>query len=127
MSEPLSLPTELHAAADALVQNLLASEPFLAYHQSQAQLDSDAQARALLARFSAHQASLQRKQARGRVTQAEIEELGAIQAEVQANATIVACVQARQGAIDQLREVNQEISQLLGVDFASLARQTKCC
>ncbi len=117
----------MYEATNSLIQNLLASEPFLAYQQSQAQLASDPQARGMLGRFSALQAGLRRKQARGSVTQADIEELGAVQAEVQANTTITAYAQSQGEAVNLLREVNQEISQLLGVDFASLARQSSCC
>src|SRR5512143_4069735 len=95
MTETVNLPPELYAATDGLIQNLLASEPFLVYQQSQAQLASDPQARGLLRRYSALQASLRRKQARGSVTQADIEELGAVQAEVQANATITAYAQSQ--------------------------------
>lgn len=68
-----------------------------------------------------------RKQADGSVTEAELGELATVQAQVKANATITAYAQAQQEAVNFLREINQEISPLLGVDFASLARQTSCC
>jgi cell fate (sporulation/competence/biofilm development) regulator YlbF (YheA/YmcA/DUF963 family) len=126
MCETLNFPPELYEATDGLIQNLLASEPFLAYHQSQVRLDSDPQARALLERLSALQSGLRRKQTNGGVTQAEIEELRAVQDQVQANATILAYAQSQQEAVNFLREINQEISQLLGVNFASLARATTC-
>lgn len=122
----MNFPAELYEATDSLIQNLLASEPFLTYQQSQVQLDADSEARALLKRLSGLQAGLRRKQANGGVTQAEIAELRTVQAQVQANAAIAAYAQAQQDAVNSLREVNQEISQLLGMDFASLARQSTC-
>ena len=109
-----------------LTQNLLASKPFLTYHQSQARLEADSQARSLLERLSALQSGIRRKQINGAVTQSEIEELRAIQTQVQTNATIMAYAQSQQDAVNFVREINQEISQLLGVDFASLARATTC-
>ena len=126
MHKTLNLPPSLYEATDSLIQNLLASEPILAYHQSQARLESDPAARGLLERLSALQSSLRRKQTNGGVTQAEIDELRAVQAQVQANATIMAYAQSQQEAVNFLREINQEISQLLGMDFASLARQSTC-
>ncbi len=121
-----NFPPELDEATDSLIQNLLASKPFLAYQQSQARLDADPQARALLERLSALQAGLRRKQINGGITQADIADLRMLQAQVQANAAIMAYAQAQQGAMDFLREINQEISQSLGLDFASLARQNSC-
>jgi cell fate (sporulation/competence/biofilm development) regulator YlbF (YheA/YmcA/DUF963 family) len=126
MTNTLNLPPELYEATDHLIQSLLASEPFLVYQQSQVQLESDPQARALLARLSALQAHLRRQQTNGGVTQAEIEELRALQAQVQANGAIQAYAQSQQAAMALLRAVNQEVSQLLGIDFAMLARQTTC-
>lgn len=126
MRETVNFPTELYDATDGLIQNLLASEPFLAYQQSQARMNSDSQTRALLKRLSALQTELRRKQTNGSVTQADIEELRAVQAKVQANAAIMAYAQSQQEVVTFLREINQEISQLLGVDFASLARQSTC-
>lgn len=126
MPNTLNLPPELHAATDALIQNLFASEPFVAYQHAQTGLNSDPQARALLARLSALQAHLRRQQTNGGVSQTEIEELRAVQTQVQANAAIMTYAQSQQAAMDSLRAVNQEISQLLGVDFAALAQQNAC-
>ena len=126
MHKTLNFPPDLYEATDSLIQNLLASEPFLAYHQSKERLESDTQARGLLERLSALQSGLRRKQSNGGVTKAEIDELRAFQLQVQANATIMAYAQSQQEAVNYLREINQEISQLLGIDFASLARQSTC-
>jgi cell fate (sporulation/competence/biofilm development) regulator YlbF (YheA/YmcA/DUF963 family) len=121
-----NFPPELYVATDSLIQNLLASEPFQAYQKSRAQFKSDSQAHALIERLSALQAELRRQQTNGSVTQADIEELRAVQAEVQANTTLIAHTSSQQEAVNFLREINQEISQLLGVDFAILAKQSTC-
>ncbi len=116
----------MYEATDSLIQNLLASEPFLAYHQSQTRLESDPASHGLLERLSELQSGIRQKQISGDVTQMEIEELRAVQSQVQANATIMAYAQSQQEAVNFLREINQEISRLLGMDFASLARQNTC-
>jgi cell fate (sporulation/competence/biofilm development) regulator YlbF (YheA/YmcA/DUF963 family) len=121
------LPPELEKATDDLIQNLLASEAFRAYQKSRAQYKSDSLAHSLIEQLSALQTELRRKQINGNVTQADIEVLGSVQAEVQANVTLIAYTSTQQAAASFLRGVNQEISQLLGVNFASLAKQSNCC
>jgi cell fate (sporulation/competence/biofilm development) regulator YlbF (YheA/YmcA/DUF963 family) len=122
-----NIPPELDKATDGLIQNLLASEPFQAYQKSRMQYKSDLQAHALIERLSALQTEFRRKQTNGSVTEADIKELGAVQSEVQSNATLIAYSTTQQAAASFLREVNKEINQLLGVDFASLAKQSSCC
>ena len=127
MDHTTSLAPDLQAATETLADNLLSSEPLVRHRQAQAALQGDAIARKLLASFSAAQADVRRRQARGGVTQADIEQLRALQRQVQANAVIMHYAETQQGVIAYLREVNQEISQWLGVDFASLARRSGCC
>ncbi len=116
----------LLTATEALADNLLASEPFAAYHQALARFNSDADARALLERLSAAQADMRRRQANGGVTQTDIDQLRALQSEVQSNRVIIEYARAQQDAIAYLREINQEIGELLGVDFAALAGRSSC-
>lgn len=126
MKPTVNLPPGLYEAADGLIQNLLASEPFLAYRQAKANLDADSNARSLLQQLAKLQAHLRQKQMNGGVTQADIDALRALQTQVQTNAAIISYAQSQQAAVDFLRTINQEISQLLGIDFASLARNTTC-
>lgn len=121
-----NLTPELQQATEALIENLLASEAFQAYHQAQQALNADSQAYGLLKRLSRLQSELRRKQSVGAVTQADIEELRAVQRQVQANSVIMNYAQSQQEAVNFLRQVNAEISQLLGVDFAALAKQNTC-
>ena len=126
MNNISTLSPELQQATENLIENLLASDALLSYHQSQAAMNSDAQARSLLERFSTLQAELRRKQNSNAVTQSDVDELRSVQKQVQANDAIMAYAQSQQGAVNFLREINAEISQLLGVDFAALAKQTTC-
>ncbi len=126
MNKTIAFPFELNQAMENLIENLLASEAFLTYQQALAAMNSDSDAHSLLDLLSTLQTALRHKQSANSVTQTDIEELRTIQTQVQANPIIMAYAQSQQNAINFLREVNQEISQTLGVDFAALAKQNTC-
>lgn len=126
MNKTIAFPHELNQATENLIENLLASESFLTYQQSLVAMNSDSDAHGLLELLSTLQAGLRHKQSANSVTETDVEELRAIQTQVQGNTTIMAYSQSQQDAVNFLREVNQEISQTLGVDFAALAKQNTC-
>ena len=99
MNNSMNLPPELDKATDTLIQNLLASEPFLAYQKSQAlvqiRLTCPCPDRAT---FRAAGGTAPQPDG-GSVTEADIKELRAVQAEVQSNATLTAHSTAQQEAI----------------------------
>jgi cell fate (sporulation/competence/biofilm development) regulator YlbF (YheA/YmcA/DUF963 family) len=109
-----------------LAEQLLHAEPIVLYHRAKARLDRDTEARELLTRFASAQADLRARQSRNAVTQADVDLMRALQREVQSNHIILEHAQAQQAAAAYLPEVNQEISQLLGIDFASLAGPGSC-
>ena len=121
------LPADFLTATEILALNLASSEPIVAYLQALQSLDADRPAQALLQRLGQVQSELRARQARGTITQADVEQLRALQREVQSNHLISNYASTQQGAVDYLRQVNQEISQLLGIDFAALARPTGGC
>ncbi len=116
---------DLMAATQALAENLLASEPFTIYHQAYARFNADPQARDLVQRLAQAQTDLRHRQVSG-VTQDEVNQLRQLQNAVRADRTVVDYVQTQQAAVNYLRAINQEISQLIGIDFASLARKSTC-
>jgi cell fate (sporulation/competence/biofilm development) regulator YlbF (YheA/YmcA/DUF963 family) len=119
-TQPVLSP-RLREAAQSLAQNLLASEPLLRYQQAKSRLEANTQAQALLGELSQCQANLRQDQASGEVRQADIEILRHLQSQIQANAVIMDYLVAQQQAVNFLREINDEISQLLGFNFAVLA------
>lgn len=121
-----TLTPELQQTAEVLLQNLLASEEFQAYHQARQALNSDSPARDLFERLSRLQTEVRHKQNVNTVIQVDIEELRAVQSQAQANNVIMDYAQCQQEAVTFLRQVNAEISQLLGVDCAALANQNTC-
>ena len=126
-SNRTTLPANLLAATEDLANHLLASEPFTAYHAAHGRFNADPEARALLLLLSQSQAELRQKQARRTVTQSDVDQLKALQSAVQADRTVADYARTQQAAIGFLREINQEISELLGVDFAALAKRSGCC
>ena len=116
----------LRTATDEFAESLLAARPFVAYRQAETRLEGDREAHSLLKRLQTSQASIRLKQASGQVTHDDIENLRSLQRDAMANRTIAEYMDAQQGAVVYLRDINQEISHLLGVDFAALAKRT-CC
>lgn len=121
-STTTKLSGEMLAATTALADLLERTDAIRAYHEARARLDADEDARTLLERYSTAQAQVRGQQAKGAVVQTDIEALRALQREVQADAVIMMFAKAQQEAIDFLPQVNSQISNLLGVDFAALAR-----
>lgn len=121
-----AIPSELLAATQALAENVLASEPFVNYDRARVQFKVDAQANQLVAHLSSLQAELRQHQFQNQVTPENISQLRAAQNDVQANRVIMDYMGTQQVAVAYLREINQEISQLLGADFAALAKRSSC-
>ncbi len=117
----------LQQAAKRLGQALRASAPMRAYLDANATLEADADATSLLDAIVERQAELRIKQNDGGLSQADIDGLREFQTRVQAQPSIVAYIQTSQDVRPLLSQVNQEITQVLGVDFARLARKSGCC
>lgn len=127
MMTPKHLSSDIAQATEALGQNLANSAPFLQYRAAEQALVADDQAYGLLRAFIRFQGELRQRQIRGTFTAADLEHLGRLQADVQANGVITAFYQAQQEVTAYVQEINTEISNLLGVDFAGLARVAGCC
>jgi cell fate (sporulation/competence/biofilm development) regulator YlbF (YheA/YmcA/DUF963 family) len=120
------IPPGLLAATKTLAETLLHSEPMLAYHQAKTHLERNAEASAILERLSTTQNEFRARQSNGLVTQVDIDHLRVLQSEVHANKIIMLFVETEQAAIAYLPEVNKEISQLVGFDFAGMAGPASC-
>lgn len=114
-------------ATETLAENLACSEPIVAFQEARRCLDADQQAQGLLRQLSQLQSEIRNAQVSGKVRQADIEYLRTLQRQAQSNPSISLFVSTQQAAVAHLREINQEISTLLGVNFAELARQTGGC
>ena len=121
-----ALSPRLQQATQSLIDHLLASEAFARYQNARAQFNADKEAQDLMDQLAASQAHLRQKQSSGGVGQAEIDSLRLLQQRVQRNPIIMAHAQSQEEAVKFLREVNGEISQLLGINFASFANHATC-
>ncbi len=120
------LSPRLQEATQSLIDNLLASEAFVRYRNVHACFKADQEACDLMDQLSKLQTRLRQKQAAGEVNQVEIDSLRLLQQRVQRNAVIMAYAQSQEEAVNFLRDINGEISQLLGMNFASFANHSTC-
>ena len=121
-----TLSPELKEATQSFIDHLLASEAFMHYQEAHKLINEDEEAHTLLERLSNAQATVRQQQARGNVSPAEVDSLRLIQQRALRNPVILDYAQAQQEAIEFLREINGEISPLLGIDFASFANHATC-
>lgn len=127
MNADHNLTPALAEAVDALAENLLAAEPFLALEGAYLRLRGDAPARDLQQRFKQAEAALRERQASRTLTQSDMAHYRALQAETQANELIAGYQRSQQAIVTYLQDVNRDLSQLLGVDFAALTKRSGCC
>lgn len=117
----------LTQATEALGVNLSCSRQFLRYRAAADHLHNDMRASAILQELGELQSELRTRQMQGTLTSEDINQLRSLQSEAQRNPVITEYVQAQQSVVDAIRDVNQEISGWLGVDFAALARTPGRC
>ena len=122
-----NLTAELIEAIEMLAENVLASEPFVRFKDACTSFEADAKASRLLRDLVDAQNSLRVRQASGGLSQDDIAQFRALQTEAQANRLIGSYIQTQSDAMASLIEINQEIGQALGVDFAALARRPSSC
>jgi cell fate (sporulation/competence/biofilm development) regulator YlbF (YheA/YmcA/DUF963 family) len=120
------LPPELQEATTALADSLLASEAFGKYNAAQELLNNDKQAHALLEELSKVQANFRLRQSDGAISQADVATLRGIQDKVRNNEVIMHYAQSQQAMLSFLKEINADINQLLGINFASFANHATC-
>ncbi len=121
------LDPQLQQATSQLGRTLRACPPVKAYLEACARLRSDAGATALLDELAQHQATIRTKQSNLTLSRSDIDSLRDLQYRVQGHPAIAAYLQAQEDLRTLLPQLNLEISQLLGVDFAALGRKSGCC
>jgi cell fate (sporulation/competence/biofilm development) regulator YlbF (YheA/YmcA/DUF963 family) len=118
------LSEDLLAATHGLGQNLAASEPFTRYVRAQVLLEEDQSAGELLDLLISTQNKFRAQQSQGNVSPSDLEQLKVIQKQVQDNPVIMEYADSQKAAIAYLKQINQEISQQLGMDFALIAKRS---
>lgn len=122
------LPVSLAEATAALAENISQSEPILHFRDSERKLHADNEAMQLMADFVELQKKIRDQHSLGVISESDIKRLRDYQMAISANNLIQQHTLALQEANDFLKEINMEISNLLGIDFASLTRRgSGCC
>ena len=116
----------LNAASD-LAENLSQSADILGFRRAENALYSDLQAMQMLKDLSKMQQKVRDQQYTGSLVQADLAALRSLQVSVAENQVIQTYLASQEAAKTFLREVNQEISQFIGIDFASLTRRSSSC
>ena len=118
------LSTKMLEATTNLASNMAQSEVVLNFRTAQAKLQTDEEAQSLLTELSEIQQKIRSQQFSGSFSETDIERLRTLQNSFGSNESIQNYQSRNELEVNFLREVNQEISQVLGIDFAALARRT---
>ena len=121
------LQPQMTEAAIHLGQNLVSAEPFVHFRQVEQALKDDAAALGLLNNLALAQERIRKAQSGGTITPEDLQALGDLQTQVQANPIITEYTARQQELTAFLQGINAEISQLLGINFALIARRSSCC
>lgn len=122
-----TLPPALLEVASTLIENLTQSEPFLSLQAAEQELQADQEAMQLLTEFSTLQQQIRNQKLFSSNSPREVKRLQELQSAIQANTMINNHAKAQQRAITFLQEINAEISNVLGFDFASITRRSGGC
>jgi cell fate (sporulation/competence/biofilm development) regulator YlbF (YheA/YmcA/DUF963 family) len=116
------LSPELQAATEQLAEALLQTGAVADYQAALGRLEADEVAQALLEKITLMQAKVRQNQAGGDLPRDTINAIRELQAQARKSPVIMGFVSTQQAALAYLPEVNHEISQHLGLDFAALGR-----
>ena len=120
------IPEKLDSALINLAEQIKFSKPVNRYLVAQERFTQDTAAHKIMEDLSTFQKDIRQKQYNNQVTAQDVEKLRSLQTKAQENEVINSYGHSQQEAIGQLREINAEISNLLGIDFASLAKKSNC-
>lgn len=118
------IPVAMMEATMNLTAHLSQSESFLSFKAAQNKLNTDVAALQIVNEFINLQQKIRADQAAGQFSDTDIKHFRDLQVQVATNDVVQERDYALEKAVGFVREVNQEISSLLGVDFASLTRRS---
>ena len=120
------IPAELTSAITNLAENIKFSDAISRYQVAQEKFKQDQTANQIMEELSEAQKMIRQKQMDNQVTADDLQALRTLQNKALENKVINSYTYSQQEAVGHLREINAEISNLLGIDFASLAKKTTC-
>lgn len=117
----------LDESVDALADALVNSEPMKEYLQANDVFKADPEVMAWMQEYSSLQQKIRTQQQTNQPTKGDLDRLRELMTLIENNKTFQNYSSAQETAILFLREINQEISQMIGFDFASLTQRGSCC
>lgn len=114
---------ELFDATISLAENLEQSEPITRFRQATQLLKDDQSAQELVNEATTLKQKIYAKDASREEMQKNFPRLRELNNQIARNPMIQEQSQSQEMAINFLREINQEISQLLGFDFGSMTKR----
>jgi cell fate (sporulation/competence/biofilm development) regulator YlbF (YheA/YmcA/DUF963 family) len=118
---------DLQEATSSLAEKIAHSEPFVHFREATRKMEADQEAMHLLNEYTDMQRKIKAQHDSTTVEDIDYDWLRAMQSAIAANDTIQEQNNVQVKASTFLQEVNQEISNLLGMDFASLTRRSGGC
>lgn len=114
------------AAADfgKYIKNL---PEFKTFEEAQATFNNDSEAQLLMENYNNKVQSLQLMQQMGQPQEKLQQEFEAMNNELEKNAVLTNLLESRDILIEKLQTINADLSDLLGFDFASLAKPPSSC
>ncbi len=121
-----TITSTVHEAVQAFAQVLADTPQFHAFEEAGVAFNQDRAARQAVRAFQEKQRSLQMMQQIGVLTQAELDELKALQQAMLGYPTVTAYVEAQEELTKVCQAAAGEISQVVGLDFAATCTP-RCC
>jgi len=118
--------TELLNSINSFADTLMATEEFSAYDAAQKAFHKDDEARDLMTRLNTLSHELGQKQHQNELTDEDIELYRSLKTQFTENETVSNLQEQENKITETFRECNREISQELGLDFASNAAPSSC-
>ena len=114
-------------AALNLGKTLTSAKEYVGYQRAKQVFYEDVSARNLMAELAKAEVGVRRAAADGTITPEDLQTLSDLQTQVQANPVITEFTTRKQELTTFLQGINNEISQLLGINFALVAKHSSCC
>lgn len=126
MEDIYKLPTALNQSLKNLIQSLTQSYELQNYLNAKHEYEADTTSFQLLQQLTAAQSELMQKQYDSQISRDDLKKIRDHQQRAKNNEKINAYSLSQQNAITFFREINDQISQLIGMNFAKLAKNSKC-
>lgn len=117
------LPQSLKDAIRSLVEQIVCTQPFQDFENTRSMLSKNTEALRLLERLEEEQRSLSRIALQRDLVDEDFVGIEQARQEALSHPVILAYFQAQDRLVSLLQEINNEMSALLGFDFASSAAQ----